>query len=618
MNIRTNGVEDYGSNPTLTQAASPVRPHGGVLVDRFALESERKALLGRAAKLPRLELDARTAADAELIATGAFSPLEGFLGREDYLSVIRDMKLASGRLFPIPITLAAPASVAAGLRQGDEVALSYGGEVVGTIRVEDKFAFERDLEAKEVYRTGDGAHPGVKYLDEHAGDVAIGGRITLGRRVIEPRFPAHHRDPREVRALLAARGWKRTVAFQTRNPIHRAHEYLLRSALEIVDGLVVHPLVGETKGDDVPASVRVECYEVLLSRYFPEGRTLLSVFPAAMRYAGPREAVLHAVARQNYGFSHFIVGRDHAGVGNYYGTYDAQKIFERLPPSELAITPLFFEHSFYCKGCRGIASHKTCPHPAEQHLVLSGSKVRELLAHGEALPEEFTRPEVADILRAAYRAQAGASVALAPAPAPQRPAAAEAKPESSRREAGAKRGLVIWMTGLSGAGKTTLADGLVPRLVTAGRHVEVLDGDVVRTHLSKGLGFSREDRDTNIARIAFVGHLLARAGATVIVAAISPFRETREKARQTIGDFVEVHVAPPLEECIRRDVKGLYKKAIAGEIAQFTGVSDPYEPPNAAEVTLDTSTLSVEASIERIWEKLAELGYVERARTAAA
>jgi sulfate adenylyltransferase len=280
---------------------------------------------------------------------------------------------------------------------------------VGTLAVDELYELDRDLEAREVYKTTETKHPGVAWLFEHRDEVGVGGRITLGKRTIERKFPQHHRDPRELRALIATRGWRRTVAFQTRNPIHRAHEYLLRCALEITDGLVVHPLVGETKGDDVPAATRVRCYEVLLERYFPEDRALLSVFPFAMRYAGPREALLHAIARQNYGLSHFIVGRDHAGVGNYYGTYDAQRIFDTLRPGELAIQTLFFEHSFYCRACAGVASVKTCPHAEDQRLVLSGTRVRELLTAGEAPPPEYSRPEVAAILIAAYREAATAS-----------------------------------------------------------------------------------------------------------------------------------------------------------------------------------------------------------------
>jgi ATP sulfurylase len=381
-----------------------IPPHGGKLVDRLARGDEAEHLLQRAGALPRIRLDARTTADAELIATGALSPLEGFMGREDYLGVVRDVHLKNGLLFPIPITLSVPRAEAAQFKEGSEAALTdASGAVVGTIEIAEKYELDRDLEAKEVYKTTEAKHPGVAWIFERRDEVALGGKITLARRTIERKFPEHHRDPSEVRGIIAARGWRRTVAFQTRNPIHRAHEYLLRCALEITDGLAVHPLVGETKGDDVPAATRVRCYEVLLDKYFPKDRTLLTVFPFAMRYAGPREALLHAISRQNYGFSHFIVGRDHAGVGNYYGTYDAQRIFDTLSPGELAIQTLFFEHSFYCRACAGVASIKTCPHGEDQRLVLSGTRVRELLTAGEAPPPEYSRPEVAAILIAAYR-----------------------------------------------------------------------------------------------------------------------------------------------------------------------------------------------------------------------
>jgi len=375
--------------------------HGGTLVDRTVRDERGLELRRHAETLPRVVLDPRALSDLELIGTGGLSPLEGFLRSDDYFSVIRDMRLKNGLVFSIPVTLTVPRRDL-GLRVGQEVALTEeDGTIHGVLEIEDIYDVDRDLEALEVYRTTEPAHPGVAYLRAHADVRALGGPVRV-LWVPRPRFPQHHRTPAELRAEIARRGWRRTVAFQTRNPIHRAHEYLLRSALETVDGLVVHPLVGETKGDDVPAAVRVRCYEILLERYFPKERAFMSVFPFAMRYAGPREAILHAIARQNYGFTHFIVGRDHAGVGNYYGTYDAQKIFDEIGADDLAIQTLFFEHSFHCNQCRGVASLKTCPHTAEDRLALSGTRVRQILAAGERLPEEFTRPEVGEILREAY------------------------------------------------------------------------------------------------------------------------------------------------------------------------------------------------------------------------
>ncbi len=394
------------ASPSLSRVHGDVPVHGGgPLVSRLLEGAAADDLLASARGLPRIALDARTAADAELIATGGLSPLTGFMGRDDYRASVHDRRLASGTLFPIPVTLTAPRSELAGVAEGKRAALVHEGEIVGVIDVSSVFEVDRDAEASEVYRTKDAAHPGVAWLFSHKDEVGVGGAITLARRTVPRAFPAHTRDPAEVRALIRERGWRTTVAFQTRNPIHRAHEYLLRCALETVDGLVVHPLVGETKSDDVPAAVRVRCYEAILDGYFPPSRTLLTVFPFAMRYAGPREALLHAIARQNYGFSHFIVGRDHAGVGNYYGTYDAQLAFDELSPGDLAITPVKFEHSFYCKGCGQVASPKTCPHEAGERLTLSGTRVREILASGEPLPAEYTRPEVSRILIEAYRAK---------------------------------------------------------------------------------------------------------------------------------------------------------------------------------------------------------------------
>lgn len=378
---------------------------GGALVSRLVEGPAADALLAGARDLPRLALDARTSADAELVATGGLSPLTGFMGYDDHTESVRRGRLANGVLFPLPVTLSAPRSEIGGVREGRRAALVSNGEIVGVLDVTSVFPLDRLEEAREVYKTEDPAHPGVAWLLSRRDEVGVGGEITLARRVVPRAFPRHTRDPHEVRALLRERGWRTTVAFQTRNPIHRAHEYLLRSALETVDGLAVHPLVGETKSDDVPASVRVRCYEVLLERYFPASRTLLTVFPFAMRYAGPREALLHAVARQNYGFSHFIVGRDHAGVGSYYGTYDAQRAFEALSPGDLAIIPIPFEHSFHCNACGQVASLKTCPHGPDDRLTLSGTKVRELLSSGEPLPPEYTRPEVSAILIDAYRAK---------------------------------------------------------------------------------------------------------------------------------------------------------------------------------------------------------------------
>lgn len=379
-----------------------IPPHGGTLIDRVLHGSARDEAIARASQSPRLILNEVGLADLELIATGVFSPLTGFLGRADYERVVREARLANGTLWPIPITLAVSEAEASQLRDGEPVALhSADGTLVGLLELHERYTADLEREATEVYRTTDAAHPGVARLYAQ-GPVLLGGEIWLLDAPTSP-FQSLHFTPVASRRAFAALGWRTVVGFQTRNPIHRAHEYIQKSALELVDGLFLHPLVGATKDDDLPAEVRVRSYEVLLRGYYPATRTLLAVFPAAMRYAGPREALLHAIARQNYGCTHFIVGRDHAGVGNYYGTYDAQRIFDNLRPSDLAIIPLRFEHTFYCKTCSGIASSRTCPHDSSHHLTLSGTKVRELLRAGEAPPPEFTRPEVAQVLIDALR-----------------------------------------------------------------------------------------------------------------------------------------------------------------------------------------------------------------------
>ena len=526
-----------------------------------------------------LTITARALHDLELLATGAFHPVDRFMGRADYDSVVGSMRLASGALFPIPITLPAGADFAAA--PGRTIGLrDANGNLVAELDVEEAFDADPMAEAAAVLGTTDPRHP-------MAAEMRSWPPLRLSGPLRRIRLPVHHdfqhlrRTPADVRDALAALGQNAVVAFQTRNPIHRSHEELTKRAMEACGGaLLLHPVVGLTKPGDVDHYTRVRAYQAMVDHYYDRSRTLLSLLPLAMRMAGPREALWHAIIRRNYGATHFIVGRDHAGPGvdsngrPFYPPLAAQTLCLEHA-AEIGVGILAFDEMVYLPD-DGRYEEVSKLAPGTRTLSLSGTTVREKVARGETLPGWYTRPEVASILASAS----------------------------------APRGFCVWFTGLSGAGKSATAEALVAKLMERGRHVTLLDGDVVRTHLSKGLGFSREDRDTNIRRIGFVAAEVVRHGGAAVCAAISPYASTREEVRAMVSAdrFVEVFVDTPIDICESRDTKGLYAKARRGELKGFTGVDDPYEAPASADVVLETAGSSIDANAARVIAALEHRG----------
>jgi sulfate adenylyltransferase len=560
-------------------------PYGGELVNLVAEGKEREALLNEAKTLPSIQLSDRSVHDLELLATGAFSPLRSFMGQADYEGVLKDMRLADGTLWPIPITL--PVADDAPVQAGASVALRNSkNELLAVMRVAEVYPWSFEREATAVAGKPDPRHPLVA---EMAG---WGKRYVAGplHVVNLPRyydFAELRLTPTQVRARLAELGSPKVVAFQTRNPLHRSHEELTKRAAATVGGsLIIMPVVGLTKPGDVDHYTRVRVYKALVDNHYDRRKTMLSLLPLAMRMAGPREAIWHAIIRRNHGASHFIVGRDHAGPGKdsegkpFYGPYDAQELAKKHA-SEIGMGIIPFQEMVYLPDEDRYEETDRVP-AGVRTLAISGTQVRdEYLAKGKPLPAWFTRPETAAIL-------------------------AEMSPPQH------EQGFCVWFTGLSGAGKSVTAEALTSLLLERGRQVTVLDGDVVRTHLSKGLGFSREDRDTNIHRIGFVAAEIARHGGAVVCAAVSPYRAARNRCRTMVGPdrFVEVFVDTPIEVCEGRDIKGLYAKARRGEVKGFTGIDDPYEPPHNPELVLDTVKQSVEQNARRILGQLVERGFV--------
>jgi sulfate adenylyltransferase len=567
-----------------------IEPYGGRLVNLLVKQDAVDELKAYASQLPSLQLSERAMCDLELLAIGAFSPLDRFLPRGDYQRVVSEMRLADGHLFPIPVTL--PIGDAnRDIKLDKDIALrTPKNDLLAVLTVEEIYPWDADEVANNVFGTRDLRHPLVVEMVRW-GKLNVSGQLQVLR--LRPRYD--FREPRltpvEVRQRLADAGHRDVVAFQTRNPLHRVHEELTKRAIRAVDGtLLLHPSVGMTRPGDVDHYTRVRTYRALAERYYAADRIVLSLLPLAMRMAGPREALWHALIRRNYGANHFIVGRDHASPGSdssgkpFYGPYAAQDLLRRHE-QELGVTMVPFQEFVYLPDEDRYEEVDRIPN-GTRTAAISGTQVRDdYLNRGRTLPDWFTRPETADIL-------------------------AETYPPRHRQ------GVCVWFTGLSGAGKSTTAEVLTMLLLEHGRQVTVLDGDVVRTHLSKGLGFSREDRDTNILRIGFVASEIVRHGGVAVCAAISPYRATRNEVRQTVGAdrFVEVFVDTPLEECERRDAKGMYAKARRGEITGWTGIDDPYEAPEHAEIVVDTLSHMPEDNARRIVAYLEERGFVRAAR----
>jgi sulfate adenylyltransferase len=565
-------------------------PHGGALVNLYVDDARARELKSAAKDWPSWDLTARQLCDLELLLDGGFSPLRGFMTEQDYQSVCAGMRLTDGTLWPIPITLDVDAETAATLHAGSTLALRDGeGVMLAVLHVEDVYEPDRRAEAEQVFGTANTEHPGVDYLTRRANPWYVGGTVEGVTRPHHYDYTNRRLTPAQLRERFQQRGWSRVVAFQTRNPMHRAHQELtLRAARDSNAALLIHPVVGMTKPGDVDHYTRVRCYEALLNEY-PDHLADLSLLPLAMRMGGPREALWHAIIRKNYGCTHLIVGRDHAGPGKdssgtpFYGPYDAQELLKQYT-DELGIEMVPFRMMVYLPGEDRYAPIDEVP-DGTVTASISGTELRQLLASGAEIPSWFTFPAVVEELRRTH---------------PPR----------------FEQGFTVFFTGLSGSGKSTIANVLLTKLLEqGGRSITLLDGDLVRKHLSSELGFSKEHRDINIRRIGFVAAEVTKHGGVAICAPIAPYAHTREDVRdmvETGGGFVLVHVATPIDVCEQRDRKGLYAKARAGIVKEFTGISDPYEEPTDAEITIDTTTCMPEEAADRIRDFLTTQGYLAK------
>lgn len=564
------------------------QPHGGKLVQLYADEATKTQYKEKLSSIISWDLSHRQLCDLELLLEGGFSPLSGFMGQADYESVLKDMRLTCGTLWPMPITLDVHNELADKVKVGDEVALRDAeGVAIAVLQVSDKWTPNKEVEAQAIFGTTSTHHPAVNYLQNHAHEVYLGGKLIGLDQPSHYDYTHLRKTPAELRAEFEKRGWKEIVAFQTRNPMHRAHQELtFRAAKQAEANLLIHPVVGMTKPGDIDHYTRVRCYEKILSQY-PEQTTMLSLLPLAMRMGGPREALWHAIIRKNFGCTHFIVGRDHAGPGkdengnDFYGPYDAQELVA-THRDELGIEMVPFQEMVYLEDkAEYVPANQV--EEGQKVLKISGTEFRRRLHKGLDIPEWFSYPEVIAELR-------------------------KTNPPKH------KQGFAVFFTGLSGAGKSTLANALLVKLMEQGdRSVTLLDGDLVRKNLSSELGFSKEHRDLNVLRIGYVASEIVKHRGVALCAPIAPYRDIRRKVREEVsqyGGFIEVHVSTSLDVCESRDRKGLYKKARAGIIKGFTGISDPYEAPEQAEIVVDTADCSVNELVQEILLKIESLGYI--------
>ena len=557
------------------------KPHGGNLVQLPVLDKKQAERKKSEGKTIVIELTPRDHSNLYCISQGIFSPLKTFMGSQDYYTVIEEMKLSSGDIWPIPIVLSVNSDSMISSENKVIGILQYENQEVALINITESFIPDKKKEAEKIFGTTSHDHPGVQQLYA-SGDVYISGELFVVENNVKINKYSYNLTPKETRDLFVEKGWRTIVGFMTRNPLHRAHEYLHKSVLTYIDGVFINPLINSSGKKEISADVKMETYEKIIDLYYPKDRTLLNIYPAPMNYAGPKEAILHAIARKNFGCTHFIVGRDHAGVGDFYQSDEAVRLVSQYSFDELGIKIIPFDKAFYCFRCDSINTSRTCPHEEYDIYSISGSKIREKLERG-IMPFDFEmRPEIAYTIL-----------------------------DQMKRKYGNNKTFCLWFTGLSGAGKSTIAEQLKNRLYEEYNiRTQIVDGDIIRSTLSKDLGFSPEDRFENIRRIGILSKFLVENGVSVISATISPYRKMREMNRNLIPNFIEVYINTPLDVCESRDVKGLYKLVRKGEISNFTGIDAPYEVPTSPDIEIDADTQSVESSVQMIIDYLKSHNYI--------